>query len=251
MIAPVNNKASLWGALLFVLLEIGTAAVVAGQSVVTRVVDGDTVWLDDGRQVRLIGINTPELGHGDRPDQALSRNARNALQALIGDKPVRLVYGPERHDRHGRTLAYLELSDGSRAGEKLLQKGLAFMIAIPPNVGHVSSYRKIEFKARAQKRGVWNHREYRVLEAGQLSHDVTGFHIVRGQITNAGQTKKNIYLDIGKNFTIVIARKKWHYFGGEPKRYLGQRIHVRGWINRWGGKQRIHIGHPAMLEILI
>lgn len=88
-----------------------------------QVVDGDSLRLVDGRKVRLIGINTPELGRDGKPDEPLSVKARDALEKIIATHTITLKMGPDKTDHYGRTLAYVMLPDGSSAGEKCCKWG--------------------------------------------------------------------------------------------------------------------------------
>lgn len=74
---------------------------------VRQVVDGDTLRLVDGRSVRLIGINAPEMGRKGRTSEPYAEAARRRLQALVkaNDDRVGLVPGVEGKDKYGRTLA--------------------------------------------------------------------------------------------------------------------------------------------------
>ncbi len=80
---------------------------------VRYVYDGDTVLLEDGRKVRLIGLNAPELGRDDQAPEPRAAAARDALVAILDShRQIGLRYGRERHDRYGRVLAHLYLEDG-------------------------------------------------------------------------------------------------------------------------------------------
>jgi endonuclease YncB( thermonuclease family) len=86
--------------------------------VVVDVVDGDTLDLDSGDTVRLLGIDTPERGEcGFGP-------AQSALKRLVLDQEVTLVAAGRDHDRYGRLLRYVEVGDLD-AGLRLIRKGLA------------------------------------------------------------------------------------------------------------------------------
>jgi endonuclease YncB( thermonuclease family) len=88
-------------------------------TLVTRVVDGDTVEVSTGAKIRLIGIDTPEVGQcGYGP-------AAQRLQALVAGQGVTLTPGArDDMDRYGRLLRYLDVA-GADAGYTLVQEGLA------------------------------------------------------------------------------------------------------------------------------
>jgi micrococcal nuclease len=136
---------------------------------VTRVIDGDTVdvVVTVGRtRVRLIGVDTPEL-HGGRKldrDAARSRRSKAAIQALgreaaaytrrrLLGRTIALEYDVQRHDRYGRTLAYVWLADGTLFNLELLRVGQARLMTVPPNVRHVDALRNAAREARAAGRG--------------------------------------------------------------------------------------------------
>lgn len=78
-------------------------------------VDGDTVHLRDGRSVRLIGINAPELAHNGRTTEPFAEAAKQRLQALVSASDGRLALQPGRQprDHYGRTLAHLFDASGA------------------------------------------------------------------------------------------------------------------------------------------
>jgi micrococcal nuclease len=246
----LHRKASLWGAFFALWLSLPPLVAADESAVVARVVDGDSLLLADGRKVRLVGINAPELGSGERPDQPLARAALAALRNFLGSDRVRLRFGRDRYDHYGRILAYVDNAAGASAGEHLLRQGLAMMVAIPPNLDHVAGYRRLEVEARGAKRGVWAERAYRPVPAKQLGTGDTGFRFVTGTVARVGESRKYIYLDLTDNFAIAISRDNWHHFGDDPKKWTGKRVQVRGWISLWRDKLRVRIGHPAMVETL-
>lgn len=74
-------------------------------AVVSRVIDGDTLVLDDGNHVRLLGINAPEKGEVGYSE------AREFLIKKVLNKTVTLVYGSEKYDLYHRELAYIFLGN--------------------------------------------------------------------------------------------------------------------------------------------
>ncbi len=151
--------ASLIAGLLAIALSHGSSGL-PKDALVRRVIDGDTVELGDGRLVRYIGIDTPELrrkigGQWVEDPQPFSQAARDANAKLVEGKTVRLEYDVETHDRYGRLLAYVYM-DGAMVNATLLAGGYAQQMTIPPNVRHVEEFRRLVNEARDAKRGLWS-----------------------------------------------------------------------------------------------
>ena len=85
---------------------------------VARVVDGDTVELGNGETVRLVGIDTPEVG--ECGFEAASAN----LARLVLGKDVQLAKSDEDRDGYGRLLRYVDVA-GTDAGLRLIRNGRA------------------------------------------------------------------------------------------------------------------------------
>lgn len=225
---------------------------------VEAVFDGDTLRLKDQRVVRLIGINTPEMGGRHQPPQPLADAARKRLTSLLGrNARVGLVYDEQRHDRHQRTLAHVyllgqgEASTAANLSELLLADGLGFAITVPPNIQFQRCYFRAEALARTHQLGVWRHHAYQPISAQALRPSDTGFQYVHGTITNIGQARKSVWLDLGEGTAIRIRRRDLQYFDDLPIEALqGRSIRVRGWFAFYNNKLRVTIGHPSMLEVM-
>ncbi|MEZ6189535.1 MAG: thermonuclease family protein, partial [Planctomycetota bacterium] len=117
---------------------------------VTRVVDGDTFHMADGRKVRLIGINTPERKSND----PLNEEATQLLRDLVDGKTVTLEYDTDRTDQFKRTLAHVFVGDLYVNGE-IVRQGLAYCYTWAPNTAHEKDLSPYQQQAREQKRGLW------------------------------------------------------------------------------------------------
>jgi endonuclease YncB( thermonuclease family) len=216
---------------------------------VRHVLDGDSLVLTDGRQVRLIGINAPEMNL----EQPLARASRTLLANLIEGRQVKLVFEEERTDRYGRMLAHVLLPDAhgveQSAEEILLRQGLAWMIAIPPNTGWVARLTAAENEARAARRGVWAEAAYAPVAAEQLSLDDTGFRFVSGSLRAVRETSHGLYLELAPTVTLFIPRADWkrHFRDTSKQLVLGRRVIARGWLSANGHGLRLRVHHPAML----
>ena len=141
------------------LLQRGQAAsALAGR--VTYVIDGDTVVvrLDSGESehVRLIGIDTPEIGHDGRPGECFGAAASRLTRRLALGHRVSLEPGRERRDRYDRLLAYVQVTGGPDDLERtLLSRGAARTLAIAPNIDRAAAYDEVERAARRAGRGLW------------------------------------------------------------------------------------------------
>jgi micrococcal nuclease len=128
------------------------------------VIDGDTIELSDGRLVRYLGMDTPEVRHriGGRwvdDPEPFGRAATDANRTLVAGRQVRLEYDVQRTDRFGRLLAYVyvTLPDGAEVmvNERLVAEGMAQPLTIPPNVKYAERFRARAAEARREKRGLW------------------------------------------------------------------------------------------------
>ena len=93
----------------------------------TKIVDGDTIYLDNGKKIRFVGVNTPEKG----VDGYLT--SKLFVQKLCLGKTVGIDVDNSKHsDKYGRTLGVV-IVDGKNVNEMLLKEGLAEVMYIPPS----------------------------------------------------------------------------------------------------------------------
>lgn len=221
------------------------------RAVTGYVIDGDTLRLEDGRKVRLIGINAPELG-GNRAPEPLGPEAARALQDLIGPgTPVLLRYGPDRRDRHQRLLAHVFLEDGTNIQQRLLAEGLAAAIAVPPNLWALDCYRQNDLEARRANAGIWSASRFQPAPASELNDTVRGFYIIRGRVTDVGRQREATHIELDGRLSLRIDDKDLRYFKDLPLLGLrNHRIEVRGWVHPYGKWLQMRVQHPAYLDVL-
>lgn len=232
-----------------------------GSATVAEIVDGDTLVLADGRQVRLVGIQTPKLplGRPDFPAWPLAEAARTALAELALGREAGLAIGGAALDRHGRTLAHLHV-DGTWLQGALLARGLARVYSFSDNRALAAEMLALEAAAREAGRGIWADPWYRVLPAAELAADPArwrdSFQIVEGEVVDVAVVRNRAYLNFGddwrSDFTVVLdpAALKLFAAAGRPLESLeGRRIRVRGWIKSFNGPM-IDATHPEQIEEL-
>lgn len=238
--------------------DIEARLTAGGSATVASVVDGDTVVLDDGRQVRLVGIQAPKLPLGRKGfvEWPLAEAARKAVIELIEGRTVRLAFGGAGMDRHRRVLAHLFRDDGLWVQGDLLRRGFARVYTFPDNRALADAMYERERQAREERRGIWTDPFYRLRPADGLERDVDSFQVVEGDVRRAARVGERVFLNFAEDwrndFTVVIAADRLPLFaeaGIEATRLTGRRIRVRGWIKSWNGPM-IEATHPEQMEIL-
>lgn len=129
---------------------------------VKRVIDGDTIELENGKKVRYIGIDTPELHHPTKPVQCFGQEAMEINKELVEGKSVRLVKDVSEIDRYGRLLRYVYLDDSSASpsslfiNKYLVEEGYAHVATFPPDVAFEPVFQAAEQRARDGNKGLWS-----------------------------------------------------------------------------------------------
>lgn len=252
------------GALVFVLFASPPAFPApagladGGSAPVASVVDGDTLVLEDGSQVRLVGIQAPKLplGRPNFPAWPLAEDAKAALERLVDGKTVEMRYGGARRDRHGRHLAQLYTKDGIWIQGALLTGGLARVYSFPDNRALIGEMLALEEAARERRRGIWADPFYRVLKPEEATRHVDTFQLVEGKVQNVAVVRGRAYLNFGSDwrtdFTVAIEPadlRRFREADSDPRGLEGRRVRVRGWIKSMNGPM-IQATHPEQIEIL-
>lgn len=125
----------------------------ATEAIIDYVHDGDTLFLRDGRKVRLLGINTPEIGERA---QCYGDEATRALRELLpAGTPVWVVHDLEPFDQYGRSLLYVYTEDGLNVNLELLRLGAAEVEMYEPNVMLRDEIFDAQSAAKRANLGLW------------------------------------------------------------------------------------------------
>ncbi|MFC3703964.1 thermonuclease family protein [Devosia honganensis] len=233
--------------------------------VVVQVSDGDTLTLDSGLVVRLIGTQAPKLPLGREGFVAwpLASEAKAALEDLTLGRQVTLGYGGEEVDRYERALAHIfvetEEGDPVWAQGHMIETGLARVYSFPDNRQCLDQLFSRESRARAERLGIWDDPYYSVRAAdrpGELLGHVGDYELVEGRVLLADRRGSRLYLNFGRywkeDFTVVIEAPALRLFaqaGLDPLALEGALVRIRGWVDEWDGP-RIEVTHPEQIEVL-
>ena len=197
---------------------------------VARVVDGDTLRLSDGRSLRLIGINAPELDpRGRSGPEPFAQDARKHLQQLIAANDGRVAIYPAQpqKDRYGRSLVHLFDARGRNLEAQLLAAGLGYFVAFAPTSLLASCQQASERSAREASLGLWSGKV--VHEVGDLRQP--GFAVLRGGLRAVESNAAGSWLEVDDKLVLRVAPEGQEVFasvlaGATP----GRRLEARGWV---------------------
>ena len=260
-VITVNLLLSPISRLLFPLFILSLSAVVyAEQSscalqepyhrvLVNYINDGDTLTLEDDNRIRIIGINTPELGYKDKPDQPLATEARERLRSYLQNGNAFIVYDKEHHDKYGRVLAHVFDEQHNNVGAELIREGLAFAISIPPNLGYRECYKDTEREARRAKRGIWAEPYFDAIAADKLKY--SGFNRVRGCIQRLRKYRDKKYLYLSDRVRFLIPAESKHYFESSPIVFEKNLcLVITGWVYNQSSYRTMKLLHPDSVEVI-
>ena len=229
---------------------------------VTEVIDGDTVVLDDGTEVRIVGTQAPKLplGRPGYPTWPLAPEAKAKMEELTLRRRVGLGFGGNEWDRNGRRLAHLWRDDGLWVQGTMIETGFARVYGFADNRALLPELLALERKARAASRGIWGNAYYDLLQTSEAERDaddlVDTFQLVEGRVAEAALVRDRAYLNFGsdwhEDFTAVLQPETVDLFlaeGIDPAVFEGRRVRIRGWIELYNGPM-IEVTYPEQIEVL-
>lgn len=221
-----------------------------GEGRVAAVLDARTFRLDDGREVRLAGI---ELAQGTAP------RGSEILPALTGNREVTLHGPDDRPDRYGRQPAFVFAKDsGTLIQSELLGRGEAMASPAMTDASCFAALLAAEAAARTARRGIWAGSA--ALKNAERPADILAgkgrFGVVEGTISSARLAGATFYVNFGRRWTrgfaVTISRRMMASFeaaGIDLKSLKDKKVRVRGWIEQRGGP-RIEASHPGQIELI-
>jgi len=233
-----------------VALAAGCTFEPQGEGRVAAVLDARTFRLDDGREIRLAGIEPTATGNADRA---------SALAAIIAGQEVKLSAPDDTPDRYGRQIAfaYLASSDISVQAQ-LLAQGDAVVSTTVTDKDCAAILTAAEESARRAKLGTWaDSSAIKNAESpGDILAGIGRFTVVEGRVLSVRQAGATTYLNFGRNWTrdfaVTISRRMLGGFeaaGIALKSLENRRIRVRGWVEARGGP-RIDVLRVGQIEVL-
>jgi endonuclease YncB( thermonuclease family) len=234
-----------------------------GAGKVSAISDGRSFLLDDGREIRLPGIEVPPPPYpGETGARAQAGTAAwAALEAILAGQTVELRQSQPAVDRYGRTLAHAYvMREGSQqsAAREMLATGFARVAAQAGEAACAADLLAQEQTARKSKLGLWREAYYAVLGSenlGELLAERGHFTVVEGRVLSVRESAGTIYMNFGRRWsqalTVTILKRNERNFvaaGVDPRRLANLRVRVRGFMEERNGP-RIEAIRPEQIEI--
>lgn len=216
---------------------------------VIRVHDGDTVTLEGNIRVRLLGVNAPEIDSRNRSGEPGGIQAKNWLRDKLQGRHVYLENDQQKQDHYQRRLAHLHLANGEHINLSLVEKGLAAVVIIPPNLRYADALVKAQQRAEKQRLGIWGMAHYAPRPLAGLTEKPAGWRRYHAKISKVERGRHFSQLIVTDNIDIRIANSDLALFPS-LKQYLGKRVEVRGWMSRRKNRFFIRVRHPSALIAL-
>jgi endonuclease YncB( thermonuclease family) len=223
-----------------------------GDGRVATVIDTRSFRLQDGREVRLAGIEPV-------PAETPAANRPPALAAILTDREVRLRGDDDTPDRYGRQPAFVFLVPSETLVQaELLARGEALVAATVTDKECAGVLMAAEAAARQARRGIWSSpAAIKSTESpGDILTGIGRFTVVEGKVLSVRQAGATTYLNFGRNWTrdfaVTISRRVLPVFevaGIVPKSLENRRIRVRGFVEARGGP-RIEVLRAEQIELL-
>jgi len=234
----------------------------AGNATIVEILNTESLLLEDGRAIRLVGTLSPRTGTRWAQAMGLESKIMAALEAHLLGKEVRLRIGSRERDRYGRLMTHVFVGDGDDTvwvQEALVRGGLATVYSFSDNRECVRELQAVERVAREAGAGFWEQGVFRVRDAADLdSLDglAYSFQIVEGRVEDVAESRGRVYLNFGEDwrtdFTATVAPSDRDSFNGSGVELLGLKgrtVRVRGWVERRNGPM-IDVTHPEQIELI-
>ncbi|MEQ1696663.1 MAG: thermonuclease family protein [Hyphomicrobiaceae bacterium] len=233
--------------------------------VVAKVESADTLILDDGSEVVLIGTMPPVPTETDGPDQPAwppAEATRKHLEALVGGKAVDLAFAGRRHDRYGRQLAHVFVNQTTSrhwVQGDLITHGLARAYTLPGNTACIEDLLDQENLARANLAGHWGTGVFQDRSAHdprELTRYRDTFQTIEGRIHHTTKVRGQQVVDFTASdrtgFSVWISPTSSTPRTASsiaPGSLTGKRVRVRGWVEQHRGP-RVTLDNLRQIEIL-
>lgn len=214
---------------------------------VAYVYDGDTIKLENGEKIRLLGIDTPEVASHYQKATPGGNAAKKWLTKRLDGADVYLEYDQQQRDKYKRLLAHVFLENGEHINATLVKEGLAIVNLFPPNLRYKDELLVAQQMAQQQQLGMWAMKRYQLTPVEKI-RKVSGWKRYQGTVQSIKNNPKTIRLIFSEKLSVKISKENLYLFP-DIENYIGQSVEVRGWLSGKRAPFSILVRHPSALII--
>ncbi len=239
------------------------------KTIVTKVLDGDTIIVEGGEHIRLLGIDADESGY---PCYA---EAKTRLEELVLNKKVRLEKDITDVDQYNRCLRYIFLGD-TNINLQLVKEGLAIARFYEPDLKYKDGITTAEKQALENRTGCkWVSKAPSepapVGTFEQFTSEKTGLEIVfacnvgnyygkeaivEGRVVDTYRSKTNtVFLNFEKAYPnhcfvgVIFSSDQYKFVQNPENYYLNKNVRIMGEVKEYQGKPEIILETPNQIEV--
>jgi endonuclease YncB( thermonuclease family) len=214
---------------------------------VAYVYDGDTIKLENGEKIRLLGIDTPEVASHYQKATPGGNAAKKWLTKRLDGADVYLEYDQQQRDKYKRLLAHVFLENGEHINATLVKEGLAIVNLFPPNLRYKDELLAAQQMAQQQQLGMWAMKRYQLTSVDKV-RKVSGWKRYQGVVQSIKNNPKTIRLIFSEKLSAKIYKENLYLFP-DIESYIGQSVEIRGWLSGKRAPFSILVRHPSALII--
>lgn len=200
------------------------------EAVVMDVIDGDTIILANGKRVRYIGMDTPELNNSSGRSTCYAKEARNKNRELVLGKKIKMEKDISEDDKYGRLLRYIYVDDVF-VNKLLVEEGYAVAVAYPPDLKYQLQFKEAERSAFDNNLGLWGQCSRQPSDYNSAEIERLKYCVVKGNIEDGEKIfyypKCPSYYDVRIDET---AGEKWFCTEEEAKSFGWQKANECPWV---------------------
>lgn len=197
---------------------------------VKHVYDGDTVKIERGDTIRILGMNTPEIASKYRAGEKGAIQAKQFLEKILkqSKNQVTVYFDNQIVDRYGRILAYIKTEKGIDVSKEMIKQGYAAAVAVRPNVSLANCYQRIELSARKKSLNNWAIVENWHITDDNAAEFKGGFGIFATRIIEYAKKGKYYHFILANGYTMKVKSA----LATQIINMIGKKVLVRNWYSK-------------------
>ncbi len=215
-------------------------------AVLRRVIDGDTVVLENDERVRLLGFDSQEKG-----EECFDPSTEKLKELIDGDE-IKLVHSGERNrDTYGRLLRYI-FQDGRNINREMVREGHGIVVRGDEGDKFISELIKAEKKAWKEEKGCrWNERNVSdVCEAEEYEGE---WGVFKGFVNETHEFEEGYFLNFGGEFpencfTAVLWDDELYSFLVDEKELKNEKTKIHGVPEMYDGTPQITLDRKSQVR---